>query len=225
MDLLRIVNEVARLLRERYCFGIFRGVVTNVDDPEGLGRVRARVHEILGDTDETDWAWPCVPLAGGGAGWFMLPKTNDPVWIAFEAGDINRPVWLGGWFNKTDMPPEGAGPDVRVLQSKSGHRIELGDVDGDELVRLSHKSGAMVEIDKDGNVALFEAGDSVKLGTGALKKLVNETLKDLFNNHTHPYTNGTPTQGWAVPPSPTGETDPPSSTLEDSHLTEKTIAS
>jgi uncharacterized protein involved in type VI secretion and phage assembly len=206
-------------------FGLYRGVVTNVNDPEGLGRIRAKVHELLGDTDETDWASPCVPFGGEGAGWLMLPKTNDAIWIAFEAGDLSRPVWMGFWFNKTDTPPEGAGPDVRVLQSKAGHRIELGDADGDESVRLSHAAGTVIEMDKDGNVALIDAGANVKLGSGSLLKLVNETLRDLFNSHTHPYQNGTPVQGWAVPPSPTGETDPPSSTLEDSHLTEQTIAS
>jgi len=203
--------------------GLYRGVVTNVNDPEGLGRVRAKVHELLGDTDETDWASPCVPFGGGGAGWDMLPKTNDPVWIAFEAGDLNRPVWLGFWYSTPQPPPEGAGPDVRVLQSKAGHRIELGDAEGEEYVRVSHKAGALVEIDRDGNIALVETGENVKLGSGALKKLVNETLKDLFNQHTHPYQNGTPVYGWAAPPAT--ETQAPSTTLEDSHLTETTIAS
>jgi uncharacterized protein involved in type VI secretion and phage assembly len=204
-------------------FGLYRGVVTNVNDPESLGRVRAKVHELLGDTGETDWAFPCVPFGGGGAGWLMLPKTNDPVWIAFEAGDLNRPVWLGFWYSTPQPPPGGAGPDVRVLQSKAGHRIELGDAEGEEHVRVSHRSGALVEIDRDGNIALVETGENVKLGSGALKRLVNETLKDLFNQHTHPYQNGTPVYGWAAPPAT--ETQAPSSTLEDSHLTEKTIAS
>ena len=206
-------------------FGLYRGVVTNVNDPEGLGRVRAKVHELLGDTDETDWASPCVPFGGGGAGWLMLPKTNDPIWIGFEAGDLNRPVWLGFWYATPQPPPEGVGPDVRVLQSKAGHRVEFGDVEGDEFVRVLHAGGTVVEMDKDGNVSLVEAGGNVKLGSGSLLRLVNDTFHALFNQHTHPYQNGTPTQGWAVPPSPTGETDPPSSTLEDSHLTEKTIAS
>ena len=58
-------------------FGLYRGVVTNVNDPEKLGRIRAKVHELLGDTDETDWASPCVPFGGEGAGWLMLPKTNN----------------------------------------------------------------------------------------------------------------------------------------------------
>jgi uncharacterized protein involved in type VI secretion and phage assembly len=225
MNLIDLVREAVRSLKPQKHYGVYRGIVTNVNDELGLGRIRAKVHELLGDTDETDWASPCVPFGGGGAGWLMLPKTNDPVWIMFESGDLGRPVWIGFWFNKTDTPPEGAGPDMRVLQSKSGHRVEFGDAEGEEFVRVSHKAGTLIEIDKDGNVALVDAGANVKLGSGSLQKLVNETLKDLFNNHTHPYQNGTPVQGWAVPPAPSGETQPPSSTLEDSHLTEQTIAS
>jgi hypothetical protein len=78
-------------------------------------------------------------------------------------------------------------------------------------------------MDADGNVSIVEAGGNVKLGSGSLLKLVNETLRELFNSHTHPYQNGTPVYGWAAPPA--GETQAPSSTLEDSHLTEQTIAS
>ncbi|MHC5056061.1 MAG: HEAT repeat domain-containing protein, partial [Planctomycetota bacterium] len=141
-----------------------------------------------------------VEVAGGDAGWLMLPKTNDAVWITFEAGDINKPIWLGFWFNGTDTPPEGAGPDVRVLQSKAGHRVEFGDAEGEEHVRVSHAAGTVIEMDAGGNVLLVEAGGNIKLGSGALKKLVNETLLDLFNQHTHPYQNGTPVYGWAAPP-------------------------
>ena len=78
-------------------------------------------------------------------------------------------------------------------------------------------------MDKDGNVSLVDAGANVKLGSGSLLKLVNETLKELFNSHTYPYQNGTPVYGWAAPPAQ--ETQAPSSALEDSHLTEQTIAS
>ena len=58
MDLLALVREVARVIGEQHRFGMFRGVVTNVDDPEGLGRIKATVHELLGETDEPDWALP-----------------------------------------------------------------------------------------------------------------------------------------------------------------------
>ena len=223
MDLLEQMKRERERRGAGRFFGLYRGVVTNVNDPENLGRVRAKVHELLGDTDETDWAFPCVPFGGGGAGWLMLPKTNDAVWIAFEAGDLSRPVWLGFWFNRTDTPPEGAGPDIRVLRSKAGHRIEFGDAEGEERLRISHPAGTVIEMDADGDVSLIESGGNVKLGSGALKRLVNDTFKALFNQHTHPYQNGTPVYGWAAPPAT--ETQAPSSAMEDSHLTEQTIAS
>ncbi|MHC5056242.1 MAG: hypothetical protein ACYTKD_16200, partial [Planctomycetota bacterium] len=93
---------------------------------------------------------------------------------------------------------------------RSGVRAEPGEgsggtaadprVAGEEHVRVSHAAGTVIEMDADGNVSLVEAGGNIKLGSGALKKLVNETLLDLFNQHTHPYQNGTPVYGWAAPP-------------------------
>jgi len=61
MDLLALVREVARVIREQYRSGLFRSVVTNVDAPEGLGRIKATVHELPGDTYETDWPRPACP--------------------------------------------------------------------------------------------------------------------------------------------------------------------
>ena len=203
--------------------GLYRGIVTNVNDPEGLGRIRAKVHELLGDEAETNWASYCSPFGGEGAGWFFLPKTNDGVWIMFEAGDINRPVWCGYWFNKTDAPPDGAAQDVRVLRSKSGHRIEFGDVDGSEFVRLKHQNGSTIEMDAGGNIVITDAGANVKIGSGTLQRLVNETLTDLFNSHTHAYQNGVPSEGWATPPAL--QTNVPDQQMDDSHLTEETITS
>ncbi|MDI6792595.1 MAG: phage baseplate assembly protein V [bacterium] len=64
-------DEKLTRLKNRY-FGIWRGVVTNVNDPKGLGRIKAKVHELLGDKDETNWASYCAPFGGGGHGWFFM---------------------------------------------------------------------------------------------------------------------------------------------------------
>jgi hypothetical protein len=107
MDLFdSLKDEATEGLRNRY-FGIWRGIVSNVNDPLGLGRIKAKVHELLGDTGETDWASYCSPFGGGGHGWFFLPSAGtpgagDPIWIMFEARNLNRPVWVGFWFNQTD---------------------------------------------------------------------------------------------------------------------------
>ena len=73
-------------------YGIYKGVVTQTTDPEGLGRLKAQVPQVFGP-QETDWAWPAQPNLAS------LPalSAGDPVWIMFEGGDPNHPVWVGTW--------------------------------------------------------------------------------------------------------------------------------
>lgn len=91
--------------------GLYRGTVTTNADPEGRLRLKARVPQLLGE-HETTWALPCVP-----PGWTdglaqdhadpdgththtlrqRTPRPGQGVWIMFEAGDIQKPVWMGVW--------------------------------------------------------------------------------------------------------------------------------
>lgn len=74
-------------------FGIFRGIVVNSTDPERRGRIKVRVPQLLGGY-ETDWAWPCVPVGTTQA---SIPAPGKGVWVQFEGGDLQNPVWMGGW--------------------------------------------------------------------------------------------------------------------------------
>ena len=132
---------------KRLRFGLYRGVVRDVDDPEEKGRIRVEVHELLGAGKLTNWASYCAPFGGGGAGFFMLPRPGDGVWVMFERGEPTKPVWIGFWFNAQDTRPEEAGKDVRVLRSKTGHQIAFGDEDGKEFLEVKDNAGNVVRID------------------------------------------------------------------------------
>jgi hypothetical protein len=104
-------------------FGIYRGVCTNNSDPAGLLRIKLSIPQVLGAAEST-WAWPCVPPgwsvgllqdhsftdndtgdnAGGSSTETLVhalekttPAVGDSVWVMFEAGDVNVPVWMGVW--------------------------------------------------------------------------------------------------------------------------------
>jgi uncharacterized protein involved in type VI secretion and phage assembly len=79
--------------------------VTNIDDPEKLGRVRVKF-PALGDTIEGAWARIATPGAGHDRGMMFLPKPNDEVVVAFEHGDKRRPIVLGALFNGRDTPSD-----------------------------------------------------------------------------------------------------------------------
>ncbi len=73
----------------RFC-GIYRGVVMENTDPQSLMRLRVQVPAVL-DTQNI-WALPCIPI-----GATVLPTIGEGVWIMFESGDTDRPVWMGTW--------------------------------------------------------------------------------------------------------------------------------
>ena len=123
-------------------FGKYRGVVTDVDDPNDQCRIRATVPAVLGD-QACGWAMPAAPFAGDGHGMVMLPKVGSGVWIEFEAGRLDNPIWSGAWW-ASGQRPEPKGANVRVFVSEKGHKLILDD-DADE-VKLQHGSGAEIKL-------------------------------------------------------------------------------
>ncbi|MFH0344332.1 MAG: phage baseplate assembly protein V [Chromatiales bacterium] len=123
-------------------YGKYRGLVSDVDDPDNRCRIRATVPAILGE-HPCAWAMPAMPFAGDGHGMVMLPAVGSGVWIEFEAGQLDNPIWSGAWW-VSDERPDPQGPKVRVIVSENGHQIILDD-DNDE-VKVIHGSGPEIKI-------------------------------------------------------------------------------
>ena len=85
-------------------YGIYQGIVTNINDPEKRGRLKVKCPEVLGGESESAWCDPMIPVAYDNGGDFCMPAKNEGVWIQFIAGDVNRPVWSGGWWQKNMTP-------------------------------------------------------------------------------------------------------------------------
>ena len=105
---------------QRY-FGMYRGTVINNIDPMQIGRIQAMVPDVSKFVP-TSWCMPCVPLAGKLEGTYMLPQIGAGVWIQFEQGDPDFPVWMGGFWGAfrrgacsgTGAPADPAGADDRL---------------------------------------------------------------------------------------------------------------
>lgn len=99
--------------------GKFRGKVIDNKDPLGRGRLLTRVAAIS-DLDMT-WAEACVPYAGPGVGWHFIPPVGANVWIEFEQGNPDYPIWTGcywgGGGDPQKLPADAAAPDVQDLQT------------------------------------------------------------------------------------------------------------
>ena len=169
-----VMDEIVERIVDRTAtsyFGKYRGIVTDVGDPNNECRIRATVPAVLGD-QACGWAMPAAPFAGDGHGMVMLPKVGSGVWIEFEGGRLDNPIWSGAWWASGQRPnPQGDG--VRVIVSEKGHKLVLDD-DADE-VKLIHGSGP--EIKMTGTEIVITCGaceikisnDNISLNNGLIK--------------------------------------------------------
>ena len=87
----------------REFFGKYRGKVTSSQDPNFLGRIQVSVPAVLGDGKKS-WAMPCVPYAGKDIGLFMVPPIGGNIWVEYEGGDPDYPIWGGCFWGKDELP-------------------------------------------------------------------------------------------------------------------------
>lgn len=129
-------------------YGKYSGEVTANTDEQNQGRITVKVPTVLGANVEVR-ARPCLPF-----GHFFVPDVGAKVWVEFEAGSTAHPIWVGTWYANGTRPDEAAidPPDNRVVQTPSGHTIELMDKDGDEKLVIRHKIGSFISIDKNGSI-------------------------------------------------------------------------
>jgi uncharacterized protein involved in type VI secretion and phage assembly len=164
---------------QRY-YGIYRGTVVNNIDPMQLGRIQAIVPDAGGVTPSS-WATPCVPLAGKQMGTFLVPQIGAGVWIQFEAGDPDHPVWSGGWWGIAAEVPALAlagvpGDPNIVLQTTLQNAVVISDLAGPTGgIMLKSTTGATVIVNDTGiyiqngkGASIIMTGPTVTINNGAL---------------------------------------------------------
>ncbi|OUL31932.1 phage baseplate assembly protein V [Nostoc sp. 106C] len=102
----------------RRFFGKYRGKVENNVDPKQMGRIQVSVPSILGD-GRLSWAMPCVPYAGNKVGFFAIPPISANVWVEFEAGHPDYPIWSGCFWGVNEVPVQPALATKKVWKTES----------------------------------------------------------------------------------------------------------
>jgi uncharacterized protein involved in type VI secretion and phage assembly len=159
-------------------FGKYRGTVTDIQDPLMTGRIKAKVPDVMGD-QESGWAMPCAPFGGSGMGFFALPKVGAGVWIEFEHGDPDYPIWTGCWFGSvSEMPSDLLAPPYKkvMIKTEGGHSIILDDTPGKGGITLQTSGGQKIvmnstgiEIDNGMGGKIKMSGPQVSVNDGALE--------------------------------------------------------
>jgi hypothetical protein len=130
-------------------WGKYRGRVESNLDPELMGRIQVSCPAVPGL--RLGWAMPCVPYAGPGVGWFAIPPIGADVWVEFEGGDPNYPIWAGCFWQPGRIPVADGDPAVKAFVT-TACRMEMND-----LVETGGGWSVAVDLAAGAEAAVMEA--------------------------------------------------------------------
>jgi uncharacterized protein involved in type VI secretion and phage assembly len=179
MNLERVVADLVQKIECRF-YGKYRGFVVDNDDKKHLGRLKLRVPSVLGNDVVTGWAMPCVPYGGdANQGFLFIPEKDAGVWVEFEEGDLEFPIWVGAFWSelggKSELPKPNdadgkenddvqAPPTRKIIKTKKGHTIQFEDKDGEEMVMVKEaKNGHVITLNKDGIKITDATGNTIEM--------------------------------------------------------------
>ena len=162
---------------EKKYFGKYRGTVLQNVDPMFKGRIMCLVPDVLGPTP-SNWCEACTPLAGPTGppmGVYMVPPIGAGVWVEFEQGEPERPIWSGCRFGTGDIPPlalagNPADPNI-VIQSLLQHTFMISDLPPSPVtggIILKSTTGAMIVVN--------DSGIYINNGKGAVISMIGPTI-------------------------------------------------
>jgi len=152
-------------------FGKYRGTVKNNIDPMFMGRVQVSCPAVLGEGN-LSWAMPSVPLSGKQMGVFVVPVNDAKVWVEFEGGDPDYPIYSGGFWGLGELPSDAltglpTAPSI-VLATNGKNTITLNDLPGVGGITLKASSGASITIN--------DLGITIDNGKGAKITMMGPNL-------------------------------------------------
>lgn len=185
-------NPIVRLIKSIVFHGLeslgryyssYRGFVVDVDDPEGLQRLKLSIPQITGTQSYNYWAMPKSVFFGKGYGSQVLPKVGDLVWVEFEGGHPEVPIWSHGHPGRKEYPKDSDLQDVNCywLMTPKGNLIKLYDTKN--VIDIKNSLGHYLEINENGHSLV--TSQHISLGTLNTSKepaVLGDTAMDLLND-------------------------------------------
>lgn len=154
-------------------YGVELAKVTNIDDPEKLGRVKCKLLTDDKNIGETDWCFVMTPFGGKEYGLYLHPNVDDVVVIAYAGGDVHRPYVLGSLWNKETKSPydikEGKN-ETFALKTPLKTEIALSDIKDKQKLTITMPSGTVLAIDDENKRVELRDKDKKNMLTMAWEK-------------------------------------------------------
>jgi hypothetical protein len=156
---------------QRY-YGKYRGTCVNNIDPMQQGRIQVIVPDVS-SVLPSSWAMPCFPVTGIQNGVFTVPPVGAGVWVEFEQGNPDYPIWVGGYYSEADVPAMARavppGLSGFTFQTTLQNGITVSDTPGPTGgILLKTTTGAMISIS--------DIGITISNGQGATISLMGPTV-------------------------------------------------
>ncbi|MDR1205888.1 MAG: phage baseplate assembly protein V [Peptococcaceae bacterium] len=149
MSMIDLFQTGSDLYALRTVTGIRTGVVTESGHPEHMGQVKVEILLREEGSHITEWARVASPYAGKERGLCFLPETGDEVLVAFDAGNIHRPIVVGSLWNAgSDPAPPAALQGQKVIRTKSGHQITFQETPGSEAIEIKTPGEYALRLDE-----------------------------------------------------------------------------
>jgi len=152
VDLERLMEEL-----EGRFFGKYRGKVVANEDPLKRGSVEVLVPAVMGR--ETLWALPCAPYAGPQLGFFAIPPVGGSVWVEFEGGRRDHPIWVGAIWEDGEIDAPDSSPDIVFLRTPGA------------VIRI--EASGTLEIETEGGAKITMTGTEITLEAPSIKHSAN----------------------------------------------------
>lgn len=160
-------------------WGKYRGTVIDNEDPLMLGRLQVSVPQVLGEV-LASWAMPCVPYAGPQVGFCMAPPVGGAVWVEFEGGDPDYPIWAGCFWREGERPEPACLPTMRLIQTDCG-LLALNDLPGEGgftlrvqepavpvPLSIAADTAGIAIVAGDSRILVAESGISIEQGSATI---------------------------------------------------------
>lgn len=161
-------------------YGKYRAIVTNVHDPRNMGRIKVRCPKVLGEFEST-WCTPCVPCAFNDGGLFYVPSVQETVWIEFEGGEPDKPIWTGSWWIPNRTPLQSSNSEVSdkiMLISRNQHIIEINDKANTIIIKM--RDGTRLKLGNGIEITAPSGTNTTVYGDVEFKN--NVTVRGTFTN-------------------------------------------
>ena len=160
-------------MNDEALYGKYRGTVVNNIDPLQTARIQVIVPDAAGFIPGT-WAMPCLPRAGINSGVFTVPMIGSGVWIEFERGDTDYPVWTGGYWGSAAETPvlsHAVAPGISgiTIQTALKNGLVISDVPGPT-------GGILIQTTTGAMISVSDVGIIISNGKGAIINMTGPTV-------------------------------------------------